>query len=54
MRTHNYVAKHAHAQGQLGAIKTYQFHPYYSFPLYTRAALAWTKKKRSLRNDRET
>ena len=24
--------------------------PYYSFRLYTRAALAWTKKKRSLRN----
>ena len=45
MRTQNYVAKHAHAQGQFGAVKTAQRHPYYSFRLYARAALAWTKKE---------
>ena len=44
MRTQNYVAKHAHAQGQFGAVKTDQWHPYYSFRLYARAALAWTKR----------
>ena len=45
--------KHAHAQSQFGAVKTDLQHPcYYSFRLYARAALAWTKKKRSLRNEK--
>ena len=52
MRTQNYVAKHAHALGQFGAVKTDQWHPYYSFRLYARTALVWTKKKRSLRNEK--
>ena len=44
MRTQNYVAKHAHALGQFGAVKTDQWHPYYSFRLYARTALVWTKR----------
>ena len=52
MRAQNYVAKHAHALGQFGAVKTDQWHPYYSFRLYARTALVWTKKKRSLRNEK--
>ena len=42
--------KHAHAQSQIWAVKTDLRHPCYSFQLYARAAFAWTKKKRSLRN----
>ena len=34
------------------AVKTYLWHPRYSFRLYARAALAWTKKKCSLRNEK--
>ena len=45
----NYAA-HTHAQSHFGAVKTDLCHPCYSFRLCTRAALAWTKKKRSLRN----
>ena len=44
--------KHAHAQSQFGAVKTDLQHPCYSFRLYARSALAWTKKKRSLRNEK--
>ena len=44
--------KHAHAQSQFGVVKTDLRHPRYSFSLYARAALAWTKKKRSLRNEK--
>ena len=44
--------KHVHAQSQFGAVKTDLRHPCYSFRLYTRAALAWMKKKRSLRNEK--
>ena len=45
--------KHAHAQSQvLGCFKTELWHPRYSFRLYARAALAWTKKKCSLRNEK--
>ena len=42
--------KRAHAQSQIWAVKTDLLHPCYSFLLYARAALARTKKKRSLRN----
>ena len=42
----------AHAQSQFCAVKTDLWHPCYSFQLYARAALAWTKKKRSLRNEK--
>ena len=42
--------KCAHAQSQVWAVKNDLRHPCYSFLLYTRAAIAWTKKKRSLRN----
>ena len=48
MRTQNYVAKHAHAQSKFGAVKKDLWHPCYSLQL----ALAWTKKKRSLRNEK--
>ena len=42
---------HAHAQTHFGAVKTDLLHPYYSFRLSARAALARTKKnKLSLRN----
>ena len=44
--------KHAHAQSQYWAVKSDQWHPYYSFRLYARAALAWTEEKRSLRNEK--
>ena len=44
--------EHTHAQSQFGAVKTDLRHPCYSFRLYTRAALAWRKKKRSLRNEK--
>ena len=43
----NYVA-HAHAQSRFWAVKTVT--PVL-FRLCARAALAWTKKKRSLRNE---
>ena len=36
----------------VGGIKTEPRHPCYSFRLYARAALAWTKKKFSLRNEK--
>ena len=45
-------AKHAHAQSHYWAVKSDQCHPYYSFRLYARAALAWTEEKRSLRNEK--
>ena len=45
-------AKHAHAQSHYWAVKSDQCHPYYSFLLYARAALAWTEEKRSLRNEK--
>ena len=45
-------AKRAHAQSQYRAVKSDQLHPYYSFRLYARAALAWTEEKRSLRNEK--
>ena len=45
-------AKHAHAQSQFGAVKTDPWNPCYSLQLYARAALAGTKKKRSLRNEK--
>ena len=41
--------KHAHAQSQYWAVKSDQWHPYYSFWLCARAALAWTEEKRSLK-----
>ena len=41
---------HAHAQSYFGAVKTNLRHPCYSFRLYARAALAWTKQKHPLRN----
>ena len=44
--------KHAHAQSQYWAVKSDQWHPYYSFRLYARAALVWTEDKRSLRNEK--
>ena len=40
--------KSAHAQ--IWAVKTALWHPCYSFRLYARAVLAWTKKKRSFKN----
>ena len=46
-------SKHEHAQSQFWVVKTGL--SYYSFRLYTRTALAWTKKKpikRSLRNEK--
>ena len=49
MRRRYYMA-HAHGQSHFGAVNTDLCHPCYSFRLHTRAALAWTKKKRSLRN----
>ena len=36
----------------LSYVKTDLWHPYYSFRLYARAALAWTKKKLSLINEK--
>ena len=42
----------AHAQSQFWAVKTDLCHPCYSFRLYARAAVAWTKKKSSLRNEK--
>ena len=49
-------AKHAHAQSHYWVVKSDQCHPYYSFRLYARAALAWTEEKRSLemRNIKQT
>ena len=44
--------KRAHAQSQYWVVKFDQWHPYYSFGLYARAALAWTEEKRSLRNEK--
>ena len=44
--------KHAHAHSQFGAVKTELLHLCYLFGLYARAALAWTKKKRSLRSEK--
>ena len=44
--------KYAHAQSQYWVVKSDQWHPYYSFRLYARAALAWTEEKRSLRNEK--
>ena len=44
--------KHAHAQSQFVAVKTDLRHPCYSFRLYARVALVWTKKKHSLRNEK--
>ena len=41
-----------HAQSQYWAVKSDQLHPHYSFGLYTRAALAWTEEKCSLRNEK--
>ena len=41
------------SESSFGRLKTTSdTHPCYSFRLYARAALAWTKKKRSLRNDK--
>ena len=45
MRGWNYGAKHVHAQSRFWEVKTDIWHPYYSFLLHARAALAWTKKK---------
>ena len=47
-------AKRAHAQSQYWAVKSDQWHPYYSFRLYiyARAALAWGEENGSLRNEK--
>ena len=61
MHTQNYVAKHAHAQSQFGGggggvggggVKQTCDTRVIHYNYYTRAALAWTKKKRSLRNEK--
>ena len=44
--------KHAHAKSQFWAVKTDLQHPHHSYLLYTRAALAWTENKSSLRNEK--
>ena len=41
-----------HAQSQFWAVKTYLCYPRRTFRLYARAALACTKKKCSLRNEK--
>ena len=51
-RRRNYVGQTRAAQSQYWAVKSDQRHPYYSFRLYARAAIAWTEKKRSLRNEK--
>ena len=49
-------AKHAHAQSQYWAVKSDQCHPYYSFRLCARAALAWSEENVNLemRNLKQT
>ena len=44
--------QHTHAQSLYWAVKSDQYHPFYSFRLYARAALAWTEEKRLLRNEK--
>ena len=45
------MSKYALAQSQFWAVKTDQVTPVLFIRLYAGAALAWTKKKRSLRNE---
>ena len=52
MRTQNYVAKHAHAQSQFGRLKQTCDTRVIHYNYYARAALAWTKKKHSLRYEK--
>ena len=44
--------KHVYAQSQFWVVKADLCHLYYSFLLYARSALVWTKKKHSLRNEK--
>ena len=44
--------KHVHAQSQSGAFKFRPVTPMLFISTIARAALAWTKKKRSLRNEK--
>ena len=48
MRSQNYLTKHVHAQSQFRAVKRDRV-IHYNY--YARVALAWTKKKRPLRNE---
>ena len=52
MRRRNYVAKPCASSVSLGRLKQTGATPCYSFQLHARAALAWMKKKRSLRNEK--
>ena len=52
MRTQNYVAKHVHAQSKFGLLKQTCDTRVIHYNYYARAALALTKKKRSLRNEK--